>query len=64
MFGLELRRNARFLKVNLGTKLTTRTMGIGFFIPDTVCTKKDGRNLARRSRNACPHNAPETGMIR
>jgi|HubBroStandDraft_4_1064222.scaffolds.fasta_scaffold68707_2 hypothetical protein len=28
-------------KVNLRTKLTTRTMGTGSFIPDTVCTKKD-----------------------
>jgi hypothetical protein len=65
MFGLEFRRKPVSSRVNLGTKLTTRTMGTASFIPDTVCTEEEDRwNFGCRSRNECPHKAPEMGTIR
>ena len=51
-------------RVNLGTKLPTRTMGFRPPFADTGSKQRDQLYSSFRSKNACPRKALKTGLIR
>src|SRR5580704_10950577 len=51
-------------RVNLGTKLPSRTMGIPSSIKDTTFKRRNRWNASHWSDKACPQRSPAMGMIR
>lgn len=61
--GRLLEEEGVYSKVNLGTKVPTRTMGIRLCIPDTICTERDQQDFESPMQGSMPRQAARMVII-